>query len=420
MSAALKLSATSAPLLWRSPTRGDVTDFLHDQTEKRVADVRKRNLCANEVSLESVGCRRSWSKLRAKWLRPHRKHYRSRSVRSCGCHVPLSNRSCCGGHSETRQARLLQLVTLTALAGQIVTASSTKPNLNEDNALQMADVRALLAAERHSRRISHPHLTYSKTGALTCTVCDLNIKSEQLWPGHLKSLNHRKNVQKKTETPVRPAKRKIDSIEKDEEQERNYEVDSRKKPKSAPESQRHTSPAPDTERDPPPLPVPSEQEPQPFHSDQAPSQQQHSMPPQVPPAADVDEDEWAAFERDVADVAEPDFATATIEAAPVSAAQLAEQQRTNTVQQREDEAEAEKEDESRRMEEEFDVMEEMEDRVKKLRARREALRIPDPDPEPARPGTVDAKNEVPRGNSHPAEQAATEDSSGDDEDDWYA
>lgn len=284
----------------------------------------------------------------------------------------------------------------------------------------MADVRALLAAERQSRRISHPHLAYSKTGALTCTVCDLNIKSEQLWPGHLKSLNHRKNVQKTTETPARPAKRKIDSIEKDEEPERNYEVDSRKKPKSAPESQRHPSPAPDPERLPAPLPVPPEQEPQPSHSDPPPSQQQDSMPPQVPPAADVDQDEWAAFERDVAEVAEPDFATATIEAAPVSAAQLAEQQRTNTVQQREDEAEAEKEDESRRMEEEFDVMEEMEDRVKKLRARREALRIPDPDPEPPRPGTVDAKNEVPQGNSHPTEQAATEDSSGDDEDDWYA
>jgi len=280
----------------------------------------------------------------------------------------------------------------------------------------MADVRALLAAERQSRRISHPHLTYSKTGALTCTVCDLNVKSEQLWPGHLRSLNHRKNVQKTAENTVRPAKRKIDSIENDEEQERNYEVDSRKKPKSAPESQQNSSPLHETQALSEAPPDASGQGTQPSHPDQPLDQQQPSSLP-VPPAVDVDEDEWAAFERDVAEVVKPDFATATIEAAPVSAAQLAEQQRTNAVRQREDEAEAEKEDESRRMEEEFDVMEEMEDRVKRLRARREALRNPDPNAKI--PDPVNAKIEMPEGNSGTVEQVANDDTAEEDEDDWY-
>lgn len=282
----------------------------------------------------------------------------------------------------------------------------------------MADVRALLAAERQSRRISHPHLTYSKSGALTCNICGLNVKSEQLWPGHLKSLNHRKNVQKASEPVSRPAKRKIDSVEDDEGQERNYEVDSRKKPKSAQESQENSPPVPE----PGPLPEAPptgavEQEPQPSHPDPA-LRERKPPAPQVPPAVVVDEDEWAAFEREMAEVAKPEFAAATIEAAPVSAAELAVQQKTNAVQQREDEAEAEKEDESRRMEEEFEVMEEMEDRVKRLRARREALRTPDHNTKSADP--IEAEIAVLKDDSRITEQVANDESSEEDEvDDWY-
>lgn len=283
----------------------------------------------------------------------------------------------------------------------------------------MADVRALLAAERQSRRISHPHLTYSKNGALTCNVCSLHVKSEQLWPGHLKSLNHRKNVQRSSEpSSSRPAKRKIESVESDEGKERNYEVDSRKKPKSAPESQADNPPLPDPAVPPETSPVSAgNQIPQPSHLEPSPGQQQ-PPPPQAPPVVDVDENEWAAFERDVAEVVKPDFGSATIEAAPVSAAQLAEQQRTNAVQQREDEAEAEKEDESRRMEEEFEVMEEMEDRIKRLRARREALRMIDPATESV--NTAEAETKIPREGPEKTEQSDNDESSEDDEvDNWY-
>ena len=246
------------------------------------------------------------------------------------------------------------------------------------------------------------------------------MKSEQLWPGHLKSLNHRKNVQRTSEHSSRPAKRKIESVEDGEGQERNYEVDSRKKPKSAPESQGNSPPVLEVEMPSEVLPtsISLEHEPQPSAT-VPPTDQQTPPHPQVPPAVDVDEDEWAAFERDVAEVDNPDFASAIIEAAPVSAAQLAEQQRTNTVQQREDEAEAEKADESRRMEEEFEVMEEMEDRVKRLRARREALRTTHPITVPTE--MIEAENEASKHDTTSTEQVVDDKSSEVDEvDDWYA
>src|ERR1700755_2065588 len=72
--------------------------------------------------------------------------------------------------------------------------SSPRTEDSEGRNNTMTDVRALLAAERQSRRISHPHLSYAKSGILLCNVCNLNVKSEALWDGHLKSANHRKNV----------------------------------------------------------------------------------------------------------------------------------------------------------------------------------------------------------------------------------
>ncbi|KAL2217398.1 hypothetical protein M432DRAFT_434344 [Thermoascus aurantiacus ATCC 26904] len=97
----------------------------------------------------------------------------------------------------------------------------------------------------------------------------------------------------------------------------------------------------------------------------------------------IDEDEWAAFEREVvaptripqqpAAVAAP----ATISAAPVSAAELEAQQRREKealAKAREAEAEGEREDAARFLEEEFDQMEMLEDRVRRLKEKREELR----------------------------------------------
>ncbi|OCK80911.1 hypothetical protein K432DRAFT_416393 [Lepidopterella palustris CBS 459.81] len=104
---------------------------------------------------------------------------------------------------------------------------------------------------------------------------------------------------------------------------------------------------------------------------------------QLTTADEDDEELWAAFERDVATpppqqhVIPALAAGATIEAAPMSATELAAQAREDQSTQRgrrEAEIEAEKEDAARHLEEEFDEMEELEGRVRRLREKREALR----------------------------------------------
>ncbi len=97
----------------------------------------------------------------------------------------------------------------------------------------------------------------------------------------------------------------------------------------------------------------------------------------------IDESEWAAFERDIA-TPSPTLAptaltaSATISAAPLSAAELAARSAEEANLQRKDrkaaEMEGEKEDAARQLDEEFDEMEELENRVRRLREKREALR----------------------------------------------
>ncbi|KAK5103783.1 hypothetical protein LTS08_003203 [Lithohypha guttulata] len=281
----------------------------------------------------------------------------------------------------------------------------------------MTDVRALLAAERQSRRISHPHLTYTKNGALLCNVCNLNVKSEQLWPGHLKSLNHRKAAQKQPEQPVaRTAKRKIDSVEDDEEVPCNYEVDSRKRPKASAQEVVPQHDVPITEETTvDEATVQDAEAPEPRHV--PPVEDPEPQPPLVPP---IDEDEWAAFEKEVAPLTQPSYAAgATIEAAPVSAADLADRQKQNSVEQREDEAEVEKEEESNRMFEEFEVMEEMEDRVNRLRARREALRSNHTTTEHSIAPDEERHTNHDEVSAEPTQEVEAELSDDDEEDDWY-
>ncbi|KAL4935787.1 hypothetical protein BDV06DRAFT_118987 [Aspergillus oleicola] len=112
-------------------------------------------------------------------------------------------------------------------------------------------------------------------------------------------------------------------------------------------------------------------------------------PQQSQPQPTVDEDEWAAFEREVAaptripqdstSTSRPAAlsATATISAAPISAEELAalqEKEEHNARQNREAEAEGEREDAARFLEEEFDEMEQLEERVRRLKNMREQLR----------------------------------------------
>lgn len=123
-------------------------------------------------------------------------------------------------------------------------------------------------------------------------------------------------------------------------------------------------------------------------------------PPQAAPVADEDDDELDAFMKEMEDAPQQQggaFAGAVIEAAPMTAAEVAAQAREEQNAQRgrkEEEIEAEKEEAAQHLQEEFDEMEELEERVRKLREQREALRkvqvqanttdIELPDPEPAK------------------------------------
>lgn len=95
----------------------------------------------------------------------------------------------------------------------------------------------------------------------------------------------------------------------------------------------------------------------------------------------IDEDEWAAFEREVA-TPPPTTSVltseATIRAAPLSAAEIAAQEREEENLHKKERMEAvvegEREDAARRLEDEFEEMAGLEEKVRRLREQREELR----------------------------------------------
>lgn len=102
-------------------------------------------------------------------------------------------------------------------------------------------------------------------------------------------------------------------------------------------------------------------------------------------ATAVDEAEFLAFERELAEMESQAYPTsvlnaqATISAAPLTAEQLAAQatdEKSTQRGRRDAEVEEEKEDAARVLAEEFEEMRGLEDRLKRLRERREGLRRP--------------------------------------------
>ena len=276
----------------------------------------------------------------------------------------------------------------------------------------MADLRALLAAERKTRQVSHPYASYDKSGGLSCIACDLKIPSEKLWEPHLRSANHRKNALARDESRPVSKKRKIGSDDAD-----GISVNPSTEAVVAGEKRigkRTKSVRFAVDEVPEVLPAPPEiltfieepasvnEVPEPaitsVDQDAVESESRSEINAAAPDP--VDEDEWAAFERDIAPLTQPSdaqqrpaadgddrYAAATISAPAVSAAGLAQRQKqtqrgqsdgqdSKKTKRRDYEAEAqdEREDEETRIAEEADVMEEMEEKVKRLREMRERLR----------------------------------------------
>ncbi|KAJ6188604.1 hypothetical protein N7519_003512 [Penicillium mononematosum] len=140
-----------------------------------------------------------------------------------------------------------------------------------------------------------------------------------------------------------------------------------------------------------------------------------TQPPEDP-STPIDEDAWAAFEREVAAQSEEPhapaavMAEATISAAPMTAAEIAAQEeraKASTARTREAEMEGEREDAARLLEEEFDEMDQLEERVRRLKQKREELR---------KARAEDQTQDEPMG-SGAVEQVESE-SEDDDDEDW--
>ncbi|WYZ41125.1 hypothetical protein EsH8_V_000020 [Colletotrichum jinshuiense] len=302
----------------------------------------------------------------------------------------------------------------------------------------MADVRSLLRQQRAARRIEHPHAAYSDAGKLLCTLCHEAIKSESIWEGHIRGPGHAarlKVVQQASadasgSAPADAApsnKRKHDSDE-DMEDEDTAEASRKKRNKTnistparlsagesdrdlkdatltPPSLNRRTSttpvqgvemqipsrPATPSHRDgtssnstpivqplgPSPL-IPQEAAPA-NASATAPTQQNGTVA-KSGSGGQVDEDEWAAFEADIAATAVSYSEDAVIAAPAMTAEETAAAAKTEEEEREKRRLAAdldlldEKEEATRALETEFEDMEELEARVRRLKEKREALR----------------------------------------------
>jgi len=299
----------------------------------------------------------------------------------------------------------------------------------------MADVRSLLRNERASRRITHPHASYSTTGKLICLPCQLQLKSESLWNGHLRSSQHLAHLQKYEEEQA------LQSAA--QEPEPSNGASNGNTPEllengdAMPSKKRKMSPTIDEQEGPnkrsrngstEALQLKDQQEPvtpvmlSPL-SAELPSRPSSTVPPETDTAA-VDEDEWAAFEKDIEAASQPIPAEATISAPAISAADLANktnQTAEETYNERkarlEAEQEEDKEDAARKLEDEFEEMKGFEERVRKLKEKREQLRaavVSKPIAEAVQYGNG-MDTDLNGVHSHDEE----EEESSEDEDDWH-
>lgn len=255
----------------------------------------------------------------------------------------------------------------------------------------MADVRTLLRKERTERRINHPQATYSTKGTLICLICNAQLKSDSLWAGHLRSTQHAMRAQrmKDTQTPsldsAQPAVTNSETvpaipsnrISRKRSRDKSPE-DARKKSKpGVPEgflvsgfeqsSIESTSDAP------------SGQEIQLVSRPATPLKTTPTLEA-VPQLPSVDEDEWAAFEAEIAAAEDaPRAEDAVISAPAISAEELAtkarQEESAHRKERHEAELEGDKEDAARKLEDEFEEIEKLESRLQKLKEKREALRL---------------------------------------------
>lgn len=306
----------------------------------------------------------------------------------------------------------------------------------------MADVRSMLRTERQARRLTHPHLAYSTTGQLVCMVCHIQLKTESLWNKHLVSNQHAMRLQRIRDNALgRPpgAPAPLDDEEDNAPTSANIDIightngdasdnttnasingthGTRKRKADSESEEDDTRNKKSRVSD----IAPEDDAVEPRADRTAPSDVAPTNGATYTLEPTVDEDEYAAFERDVATpprALNALTASATIVAAPLSAAELAAQARAEAQltgkERREAELEAEKEDAARQMEEELDEMAELEERVRRLREKREAIRKGKGEPKVV---GADVEEMVDKGSEGDDEQDEDDDGVDDELDEW--
>ena len=238
----------------------------------------------------------------------------------------------------------------------------------------MADARALLRNERQTRRVNHPYASYTSFGKLVCSLCDIPVKTDSLWNKHLESTDHVVRLQRLQSVPSDQSskKRKADSGA-DEGRKRARGFDEEED--GSREDAEDLGPSADQEVD-------ATGDSQTTNVEQQPIAAVGSTKDETQQPVEVEDEEWLELQQAInAAPAPADSSTvsaaATISAPAMSAAEVAAQAREEQSTQRgrrDEEIEAEREDAARALEEEFEEMEGLEDRVRKLREKREALR----------------------------------------------
>ncbi|KAG0651744.1 zinc finger protein [Hyphodiscus hymeniophilus] len=253
----------------------------------------------------------------------------------------------------------------------------------------MADVRSMLKSERAARRIHHKYASYSTSGTLLCTVCHLQLKSELLWDGHLRSAGHTMHAQKaqeaEREAPIDDGNKKKRKASDDDEQVGTIRKRNKASNPSLPEGFFDGGQNEEVVEVPPKVPTPTNEMQMNIPSRPAtPLKTTQEIPGRPDAKAKVDEDEWAAFEADIALAeAQPEPAglsngEGVISAPAMTAVELKQKEAEEDYKRRKErleaEAEGDKEDAARKLEEELEEMESLEQRVRRLREKREALR----------------------------------------------
>ncbi|KAK6581217.1 hypothetical protein PZA11_005908 [Diplocarpon coronariae] len=244
----------------------------------------------------------------------------------------------------------------------------------------MADVRSLLKNERAARRIQHRHASYSSAGTLLCTVCHLQLKSETLWDGHLRSAGHMVRAQKVEDVEASALTEPSSKKRKASDDEASGTIRKRTKPANGlPEGFFDAGSQEDgVVQHPIEMQIPSRPATPSKPIDATPIPKKPAEPKKPEPT--VDEDEWASFQADIATAeSQVQIANDAVISAPaMSAADVAkksaEEEYTHRKEKQEAEMEGDKEDAARKMEEELEEMEGLEARVRKMREKREALR----------------------------------------------